>query len=112
MASEFRKSRQKIEAAGGERNRRLAPVVPVAADDQPPPADGKTFTPASPAKRVGVKLEKGWHKRNFFVEVFLPSLLERRNGTPNATPLFPKLADGQIGITWVGTRRFCCRWRG
>ncbi len=85
--------------------------MPVAADR---PAAGRwpNVHPASPAKRVGVKLEKGWHKRNFFVEVFLPSLLERRNGTPNAAPLFPKLAADQIGITWIGHASFLLQMAG
>ncbi len=112
MASQFRKSRQKIEAAGKARNHRRAPVVPVAAAGQPPDAAAQTFAQGSPARRVGVKLEKGWHKRNFFVEVFLPSLLERRNGTPNAAPLFPALTGGQIGITWVGHASFLLQMAG
>ncbi len=109
MASDFRKSRQKIAAAGGERNRDRAPVVPPT--PAVPAVDG-TDSPAAPrtpnarAKRVGVKLEKGWHKRNYLTEVLLPSLLAPRGGTPNTTPDFPPLAPGQVGITWIGHASF------
>ncbi len=110
VASDFRKSRQKIAAAGGKRNASRAPVVPPVpaaaassgtTDDQPAPA-----SPPTKAKRVGVKLEKGWHKRNYLTEVLLPSLIVRREGVPNAAPVFPPLAAGQIGITWVGHASF------
>ena len=111
MASQFRKSRKKIDAAGGGRNPARAPVVPVAAD-VPNAEPGKSFSSDSPAKRVGVKLEKGWHKRNFFVEVFLPSLLVPRDGTPNSAPLFPTLTGEQIGITWIGHASFLLQMAG
>ena len=115
VASDFRKSRQKIKAAGGERNPSLAPVVP------PVPASGPESTPDDPsapaapvarAKRVGVKLEKGWHKRNYLTEVLLPSLIARREGTPNVEPVFPPLATGQIGITWIGHASFFVQMAG
>ena len=109
VASDFRKSRQKISAAGGERNRRRAPVVPPTTV-APAPEIASRHVPEPPpvakAKRVGVKLEKGWHKRNYLTEVLLPSLLAPREGTPNATPDFPPLAAGQVGITWIGHASF------
>ncbi len=116
MASQFRKSREKIAAAGGERNRRRAPVVAPA----PAPALNGSETPAedtaakvaSPAKRVGVKLEKGWNKRNFLTEVLLPSLLSPRETGTNTTPFFPALAQGQIGITWIGHASFFVQMAG
>ncbi len=110
VASDFRKSRQKIKAAGGERNHRRAPVVP---PTPAPEANGQVaaVTPA-PAKRVGVKLEKGWHKRNYLTEVLLPSLLARRAGEPNVAPVFPPLAAGEIGITWVGHASFFVQMAG
>ena len=92
MASQFRKSREKIAAAGGERNRRRAPVVAPSVGESVSPAEQTVTQPASPATRVGVKLEKGWHKRNFLTEVLLPSLLSPRDARTNTTPLFPALA--------------------
>ena len=116
MANQFRKTRQKIAAAGGQKNQGRAPVVPVPATDAAAPAPDDQVTaaavPAGTAKRVGVKLEKGWHKRNFFTEVLLPSLLSRRDGTPNAAPLFPPLREGQIGITWIGHASFFVQMAG
>jgi L-ascorbate metabolism protein UlaG (beta-lactamase superfamily) len=108
MASQFRKSRQKIQAEGGQRNRRLAPVI-AAATETPAVQPG---TPTTAATRVGLKLEKGWNKRNFLFEVLIPSLLARRDGTPHAAPLFPKLAAGQIGITWIGHAAFLVQMGG
>lgn len=114
--SEFRKSRQKIAAAGGARNRQRAPVVksvptlsPTAESLEIPPAapEGK-----SPATRVGVKLEKGWHKRNFLTEVLLPSLLSPRDATHNSSPAFPPLAAGEVGITWIGHASFFVQLAG
>ena len=114
MDSQFRKSREKIAAAGGQRNHRRAPVV------TPPPVDAVAANPvhddtppvSSPAMRVGVKLEKGWHKRNFFTEVLLPSLLSPRDAKTNAAPFFPALAAGQIGITWIGHASFFVQMAG
>ncbi len=105
MASQFRKSRQKISSAGGERNHRLAEVIAAPEDA---PADGA----AASATKVGVKLEKGWAKRNFLTEVLLPSLLQRRAGTPNESPYFPALQPGQIGITWIGHASFLVQMAG
>ena len=113
MASQFRKSREKIAAAGGRRNRRRAPVVaPPVVQDGAKPAEAATFAAASPAKRVGVKLEKGWHKRNFLTEVLLPSLLSPREAGTNTTPFFPALARDQIGITWIGHASFLVQMAG
>ena len=108
MASQFRKSRQKIIAEGGKRNQGHAPVI-AAATETPlvPPGE-----PTVAATRVGLKLEKGWNKRNFLFEVLLPSLLAPRDGTPNATPLFPALEPGQLGITWIGHAAFLVQMGG
>ena len=113
--SQFRKSRQKIAAAGGKRNRQLAPVVappPPAADASPEARQAEAPSGKSPATRVGVKLEKGWNKRNFLTEVLLPSLLSPRAGSSNDAPAFPPLAEGQIGITWVGHASFFVQMAG
>ena len=59
-----------------------------------------------------MKLEKGWHKRNYLTEVLLPSLIAPREGTPNAAPDFPPLAAGQVGITWIGHASFFVQMAG
>ena len=109
--SQFRKSRQKIAAAGGKRNRQRAPVVTPATKDA-----GTAPEPATPPKatatKVGVKLEKGWHKRNFLTEVLLPSLLAPRERSPNVVPAFPALQAGEIGITWIGHASFFVQMAG
>jgi L-ascorbate metabolism protein UlaG (beta-lactamase superfamily) len=107
VRNQFRKSRQKIAEAGGERNRRRAEVIAAIVD----PANLEIPAPAQ-ATRVGVKLEKGWNKRNFLTEVLLPSLLQRRAGEPNPAPLFPTLEGAQIGITWIGHASFLVQMAG
>jgi L-ascorbate metabolism protein UlaG (beta-lactamase superfamily) len=107
VASQFRKSRQKLAEAGKERNRRRAEVVAAA-------VNAELHAPGAPthATRVGIGLENGWNKRNFLVEVLLPSLLQKRAGQPNPTPFFPALANGQIGITWIGHASFLVQMAG
>ena len=116
MANQFRKSRQKLKAAGLEKNRRKAEVISVTAAVPPVKAsrgdESPAAVPVGAATRVGVGLEKGWNKRNFLTEVLLPSLLARRDGTPNHAPLFPALADTQVGITWIGHASFLVQMAG
>ena len=110
--SDFRKSRQKIKAAGGTRNRQRAPVVPPVPIETGNGDHHPAATPPARAKRVGVKLEKGWHERNYLTEVLLPSLLTPREGTSHAAPAFPPLAPAQIGITWIGHASFFVQMAG
>ena len=42
----------------------------------------------------------------------MPSLLARRDGTPNHAPLFPTLTDAQVGITWIGHASFLVQMAG
>lgn len=71
-------------------------------------ADRKT---ASGAKKVGLKPANGWHKRNFLTEVLIPSLFTRRAGA-KASPLFPELKEGEIGLTWIGHASFLVQTPG
>lgn len=48
---------------------------------------------------------EGWHRRNFLLEVLLPSLFTRRAGRV-LRPEFPKLETGQICVTWIGHASF------
>jgi L-ascorbate metabolism protein UlaG (beta-lactamase superfamily) len=60
------------------------------------------------AKRsTRVKLRPGsdWHKRNFLTSVLIPTLFTKRSGA-RARPLFPKVEQGQICITWIGHASF------
>ena len=57
------------------------------------------------AKKVGLKPANGWHKRNFFTEVLIPSLFTKRAGK-HQVPEFPELKDGDIGVTWIGHASF------
>jgi len=69
-----------------------------------PSKTGKKTHPAA-KRHVGLRPAKGWNKRNFFTEVFIPTLLAKREGQP--TPVdFPPLRDSEIGITWIGHASF------
>lgn len=63
------------------------------------------------ASKVGLRPKKGWHKRNFLTQVLIPSLFMRRSGGQLA-PLFPELAAGQIGVTWIGHASFLIQMEG
>jgi L-ascorbate metabolism protein UlaG (beta-lactamase superfamily) len=63
------------------------------------------------ARRVGLRPEKGWHKRNFLTQVLIPSLFTKRLGA-HLEALFPDLADGQIGLTWIGHASFLLQTQG
>jgi len=58
-------------------------------------------TPARTSKRAP------WRERNFVTEVIIPSLFQKRSGSPrDASPVFPELKSGQIGLTWIGHASF------
>jgi L-ascorbate metabolism protein UlaG (beta-lactamase superfamily) len=61
--------------------------------------------------RVGLRPGKGWLRRNFFTEVYIPSLFTRRQGRP-ARPLFPDLQGEDLCLTWIGHASFLISWRG
>ncbi len=61
--------------------------------------------PVKPGNHVDMRLGDGWHKRNFLAEVVVPSLFTKRHGH-KLKPVFPDLAPGQVGITWIGHASF------
>lgn len=63
------------------------------------------------AKKVGLKPANGWHKRNFFTEVLIPSIFTKRAGRHKA-PEFPELKDGELGVTWIGHASFLLQLGG
>jgi L-ascorbate metabolism protein UlaG (beta-lactamase superfamily) len=69
--------------------------------------------PRAPAKarKVSLRPKKGWHKRNFLTQVIIPSLFAKRRGA-HLNALFPALADGQIGLTWIGHASFLLQTQG
>ncbi len=55
----------------------------------PPALPRPRVRKAAPAHRkVGLRPEKGWHKRNFFTQVLIPSLFTKRHGS-HLEALFP-----------------------
>jgi L-ascorbate metabolism protein UlaG (beta-lactamase superfamily) len=65
---------------------------------------------------VGLKPGRGWLRRNFITEVYLPSLFSRRSGVRHyggsSRPLFPPLRENDICLTWIGHASFLISWRG
>jgi L-ascorbate metabolism protein UlaG (beta-lactamase superfamily) len=55
--------------------------------------------------RVTLRPGSDWHKRNYLTSVLIPSLFTKRAGT-HAPPQFPKLAPGQLCVTWIGHASF------
>jgi L-ascorbate metabolism protein UlaG (beta-lactamase superfamily) len=73
--------------------------------------DTPTETAEKPVRKVGLKPQGEWHKRNFITEVFIPSIFSKRRGQP-LTPQWPILQDGEIGITWIGHASFLIQTQG
>ncbi|NJK91028.1 MAG: MBL fold metallo-hydrolase [Blastochloris sp.] len=59
-------------------------------------------------KRSPVQKKRApWREKNFITEVLLPSFLTRKGGTRHSPPpIFPKLKENQIGLTWIGHASF------
>jgi L-ascorbate metabolism protein UlaG (beta-lactamase superfamily) len=55
--------------------------------------------------RVKLRPRRDWHKRNFLAEVLIPSLFIKRAGD-YAPPVFPKLNQGELCLTWIGHASF------
>ena len=73
---------------------------------QPAETNGET-----PARKVGLKPNKDWHRRNFLTEVLIPSLFTKRAGRHKAVE-FPELKNGEIGVTWIGHASFLIQAEG
>jgi L-ascorbate metabolism protein UlaG (beta-lactamase superfamily) len=58
-----------------------------------------------PARKVSLRPSSGWMRRNFLTEVLIPSLFAKREGQPLA-PVFPRLSDSDVGLTWIGHASF------
>src|SRR5258708_27076058 len=65
----------------------------------------------STSRRVSLRPGKGWLRRNFITEVYLPSLFVRRRGAA-LRPQFPALTADQVCLTWIGHASFLVTWRG
>lgn len=65
------------------------------------------------ASRVSLRPKEGWHRRNFILEVLLPSLFQKRAAieTKPDSPTHPH-HHHQIGITWIGHASFLIRMAG
>ncbi len=61
--------------------------------------------------RVSLKPGKGWLRRNFITQVYLPSLFTRRKGKAHQ-PEFPRIEPDEICLTWIGHASFLISWRG
>ena len=66
---------------------------------------------AAGATKVGLKPGDNWHKRNFFTEVFLPSLFAKRAGKQKAATAL-ELKNGDLGVTWIGHASFLLQLEG
>jgi len=62
-------------------------------------------------QKISLKPNPNWLKRNFLTQVLIPSLFAKRSGTL-ASPDFPKLEDGQMGLTWIGHASFLLQGAG
>ena len=62
-------------------------------------------------RRVSLRPGKGWLRRNFITEIYLPSLFVRRRGIA-LRPQFPVLSADQVCLTWIGHASFLVTWRG
>jgi L-ascorbate metabolism protein UlaG (beta-lactamase superfamily) len=60
---------------------------------------------------VGLKPKRGWHKRNFFTQVLIPSLFTPRTAV-NGGGFFPELKESEFGITWIGHASFLIQAAG
>jgi L-ascorbate metabolism protein UlaG (beta-lactamase superfamily) len=65
----------------------------------------------STGRKISLRPGKGWLRRNFVTEVYLPSLFLRRRGTA-LRPQFPALTADQVCLTWIGHASFLVTWRG
>lgn len=66
---------------------------------------------ANGATKVGLKPGEGWHKRNFFTQVWIPSIFTKRAGK-HQQPIFPELKETDVGITWIGHASFLLQING
>ena len=66
---------------------------------------------SSIGRKVSLRPGKGWLRRNFITEIYLPSLFVRRRGIA-LRPQFPVLSADQVCVTWIGHASFLVTWRG
>ena len=76
-----------------------------------PASNAKAGRAPAKVRKVGLRPEKGWHKRNFLTQVLIPSLFTKRFGK-HLHALLPALGEGQIGLTWIGHASFLLQTQG
>ncbi len=74
-------------------------------------ANGHKTHAEAGARKVGIKPDGEWRKRNFITSVWIPSLFKARVGS-EGKPLFPVLDTGQVGVTWIGHASFLLQFPG
>ncbi len=74
-------------------------------------AEESTAPPPPATTKVGLKPAAGWNKRNFFTQVFLPTIFSRRTGAARPA-IFDSLAEDDVCITWIGHASFLIRING
>lgn len=106
MANPFQKLRTAAKARLGKGKIEVKTEIKIKGEGK----QTKRIAPAG-AKNVGLKPVGGWHKRNFLVEVLIPSLFTPRAGMQGSV-LLPHLDLGQMGITWIGHASFLIQTPG
>lgn len=62
-------------------------------------------------RKIGLKPNAEWRKRNFLTEVLLPSMFTPRSGG-HLEPVFPDLRPGEVAVTWIGHASFLVQMEG
>ncbi|MGC3992135.1 MAG: MBL fold metallo-hydrolase [Chthoniobacteraceae bacterium] len=90
-------------------SKKKAEIIPSQAHQNGKSSSAKPAAGAE--KKVGLRPKKGWHKRNFLTQVFIPTLFTKRSKS-DGNGVLPSLKDGEIGVTWIGHASFLVQMNG
>lgn len=75
------------------------------------PQDSPEGMVVSGNRVVGLKPSSDWMRRNYFLQIYFPSMFTRRSGECR-TPEWRSLLPGQIEVTWIGHASFLVATNG